>query len=284
MSEDVELPEPTIPNVEDWGSLQKLKYEKEVVGFYISGHPLDDYRIEIKQFCNTNLSELKKAADLLKEYEEPQQQAENPQQDTPRKNGEHLFDRIKKKIAAMDPEEAETINAILPLLTRDIAFAGIITDVAHRVTKNGKPYGSITIEDFFDSYQIMLFGEDYLKYKHFMEIHQFLYVKGKFEKRFRFGDQIEFKISNIQILSEIRDTKIKQIHMNIELQQISPEFVENLIQVISNNKGICNVKLSVIDSSERMKIDMPSKSFKVNTSNDFFDALQKIPGLRYEIN
>lgn len=284
MSEEVEMPEPKIPSVEDWGSLQKLKYEKEVVGFYISGHPLDDYRFEIKHFCNTNLSELKKAADLLKEYEEPQQQTENGQPAPSKKNSEHIFDRIKKRVATMEPEEAETINNILPVLTREIAFAGIITDVAHRITKNGKPYGSITLEDFFDSYQMMLFGEDYLKFKHFMEIHQFLYVKGKFEKRFRFGDQMEFKVSNIQILSDVRDTKVNQIHLNIELREISADFVENLLEVMSNNKGNCNVKLSVIDSAERMKIDMPSKSYKVRASNELFDALQKMPGLRYDIN
>jgi DNA polymerase-3 subunit alpha len=184
----------------------------------------------------------------------------------------------------MEPEEAETINNILPVLTREIAFAGIITDVAHRITKNGKPYGTITIEDFFDSYQMMLFGEDYLKFKHFMEIHQFLYVKGKFEKRFRFGDQMEFKVSNIQILSDVRDTKVNQIHLNIELREISADFVENLLEVMSNNRGNCNVKLSVIDSAERMKIDMPSKSYKVRASNELFDALQKMPGLRYDIN
>lgn len=48
----VEMPEPEIPKCEEWGSWQKLTKEKEVVGIYISGHPLDDYKLELTSFCN----------------------------------------------------------------------------------------------------------------------------------------------------------------------------------------------------------------------------------------
>ena len=55
----VEMPAPTVPKVDDWGTLFKLNKEKEVIGVYISGHPLDDYKWEIKAFCNGNVSMLK---------------------------------------------------------------------------------------------------------------------------------------------------------------------------------------------------------------------------------
>ncbi|MFN4234467.1 MAG: DNA polymerase III subunit alpha [Bacteroidia bacterium] len=284
MNEEVELPEPNIPTVEDWGTLQKLKFEKEVVGFYISGHPLDDYRFEIKHFCNTNLKDLKKISDIIKEFEVQNQSNENSIEAQQKKNIESVYEKIKKKISSLSTDEADEYNNLLPLLTQEISFAGIITDIAHRITKNGKPFGSITIEDYFDSYQIMLFGEDYLKFKHFMEINQFLYIRGKFEKRFKNTEQLEFKVLNIQILSDVRDSKVKQVHLQIDLKEISSNFIENLIEVITSNKGDCNVKLSVIDSSERLKIDMASKTYKISASNNFFDALQKLPGVKYDIN
>lgn len=57
---DVQIPEPELPICEDWGgTMEKLKREKEVVGIYISGHPLDDYKKEMEFFCNTGLSSLK---------------------------------------------------------------------------------------------------------------------------------------------------------------------------------------------------------------------------------
>jgi DNA polymerase-3 subunit alpha len=56
---EVQIPEPQLPQCEDWGTMEKLKREREVVGIYISGHPLDDYKQEIKFFCNTNVSAFK---------------------------------------------------------------------------------------------------------------------------------------------------------------------------------------------------------------------------------
>jgi DNA polymerase-3 subunit alpha len=56
---DVQISEPVIPPCEEWNTMEKLAKEKEVVGIYISGHPLDDYRFEMKYFCNNKLESLK---------------------------------------------------------------------------------------------------------------------------------------------------------------------------------------------------------------------------------
>ncbi len=50
--------EPSFPDAEPWGEIEKLGREKEVVGVYISGHPLDAYQLDIKTFCNTTLGAL----------------------------------------------------------------------------------------------------------------------------------------------------------------------------------------------------------------------------------
>jgi DNA polymerase-3 subunit alpha len=41
---DIEVPPPKLPDLEDWPTLDRLKMEMEAIGFYLSGHPLDDYR------------------------------------------------------------------------------------------------------------------------------------------------------------------------------------------------------------------------------------------------
>ncbi|MGD1841449.1 MAG: DNA polymerase III subunit alpha, partial [Thermonemataceae bacterium] len=55
---DVLIPPPRVPHFEPWGDIMKLHKEKEVVGFYISGHPLDQYELELKNFCTCKLSEV----------------------------------------------------------------------------------------------------------------------------------------------------------------------------------------------------------------------------------
>ncbi|AXT52415.1 DNA polymerase III subunit alpha [Aquimarina sp. BL5] len=52
---DVQIPEPVVPPCEEWGTMEKLAREKEVVGIYLSGHPLDDFKYEMKYFCNGSL-------------------------------------------------------------------------------------------------------------------------------------------------------------------------------------------------------------------------------------
>lgn len=54
---EVQIPEPELPLCEEWGTMKKLKLEKEVVGIYISGHPLDDFKTEIETFCRNTLSD-----------------------------------------------------------------------------------------------------------------------------------------------------------------------------------------------------------------------------------
>jgi len=54
-SMSIELPDPKVPDFPQWSKHQQLKYEREVTGFYISGHPLDEYKAEIDAFCNVNL-------------------------------------------------------------------------------------------------------------------------------------------------------------------------------------------------------------------------------------
>lgn len=57
-SEDAMIPEPKIPEGVSWPLIEKLNREKEVTGIYVSGHPLDDYRIEIENFTTSSLENL----------------------------------------------------------------------------------------------------------------------------------------------------------------------------------------------------------------------------------
>ncbi|MBQ7343093.1 MAG: DNA polymerase III subunit alpha [Alistipes sp.] len=60
----VDLQRPTPPVCEDWNNLEGLKKEKDVIGLYLSSHPLDEYRIVIDNMCNTELPELDNLAPL----------------------------------------------------------------------------------------------------------------------------------------------------------------------------------------------------------------------------
>ena len=59
-SPEVQIPEPKMPEVEPWNTLEELRREKEVVGIYISRHPLDMFKYQLDYLCNREAAEFTK--------------------------------------------------------------------------------------------------------------------------------------------------------------------------------------------------------------------------------
>lgn len=55
---EIETAKPQVPNAEKWSDLYRLNQEKELVGIYLSAHPLDQYYLELTYGCNTKLADL----------------------------------------------------------------------------------------------------------------------------------------------------------------------------------------------------------------------------------
>jgi DNA polymerase-3 subunit alpha len=212
--------------------MEQLKKEKEVIGIYLSGHPLDPYRIEVEKLTSHPLIELKE---------------------------------------------------LKPLKGIDIKVIGIVSSVNHRMSKNGKPYGSFVIEDFTGSYEFTLFGENYLNFKKYMDLEYFLYIKGKIDNRWNKEDDFEFKINSIEMLQEIRDKYIKNVSLEIELEKLNNELITKIFDNIKNNSGSTILNFIVSNKKEQMALSMRSTKFKVDVTNEtlkFFDEL----GLTYKLN
>ena len=232
----VDMPEPKVPVCEAWSNLEQLKNEKDVVGFFISGHPLDTYKLEMDNFCPHTLADIKKIED--------------------NKN-------------------------------KELTLGGIVTNVHNGVTKNGNPWGKITIEDYNESSEMAFFGEDYVKFKQYMVNGLFLFVKGKIAERFRNSGNFEYKVSNIQLLSELRDKMARSITVNVSLKELNDEFMDKLNDIINKNSSSeprnCALHFRVYDTEENIAVVMPSKKIKLNPNNDLLDLLKE-NGLEYKLN
>lgn len=69
------------------------------------------------------------------------------------------------------------LRELTRLVNREVSIAGVITDIQHRTSKNGKGWAAFTVEDYNDSYEFRLFNEDYLKFRHFLLINSFIYLR-----------------------------------------------------------------------------------------------------------
>ena len=221
---------PSLAECEPWSNLELLHKEKEVIGFYISGHPLDNFRFEMNQFCPNKISQLKE----LEKYKD-----------------------------------------------RDMVVGGMITAVNHRVSKTGKPFGNFTIEDYGDSIELVLFGQDYVTFKQYLELGFFLRVIGKSQERYHQPGSIELKVLSMELLSELREKKLRSITVHLQLNELSDTFVKNLITAVKENSKLhhrhCDLHVNVFDKEENIFIKMPSRKFRVNPDNAFIDSLNNMP-------
>ena len=232
-SSDAALLEPPMPLCEPWSTLHMLNKEKEVVGFYISGHPLDDYKLEMENFCNHHVGQL---------------------------------------------------NVLEGLKGKDIRIAGMVSQVEHRFTKTGKPFGTITLEDYHDSITFFLFGEDYPKYKAYMTEGWFLYAQCRVQERKWKEGELEIKLVNLELLSEIKEKTLRSVVIQLELNDLNEDLIAEISDLAEENKGKHQLKFMLRYEKEGYRLELRSKRFKVNLNDAFLISLKQIPGLELQIN
>ena len=232
----VQFPEPDIPECETWGTMELLSQEKEVIGMYISAHPLDDFKNEII-FCNARLKDFK--GDLKK------------------------------------------------IVGTNLSFAGIITEVQHRVSKAGKGWASFFIEDYGDNHEFRVFGEDYLKFKHFLVPNSFLFVRATIQAGWTNKEGVEgeprIKFTEFKLLHDIMETLCKKITIKMAIDDVSEENILNLESVLKNSNGKQSVHFTVWDAKEKIELNLPSRNTKIKISNELLATLDQ-QKIRYKLN
>ena len=234
---EVQIEEPKVPPCEEWGTMEKLAREKEVVGIYISGHPLDDFKVEIKYFCKGDLS---------------------------------------------------YFNQMETYVNREIPFAGVVTDVQHRVSKNGKGWALFTVEDYLNSYEFRIFGEDYLKFRHFFVPNSFVYIKAFIKEGWvnkdtgKRGDpRIQF--NSMQLLQDVMETTARKLTIQLDVNKLKEQNLDFISEILETHKGEKSLHFTLYEAKEKIKLQAPSKKRKVSITQELLDALE-VENVKYRIN
>src|SRR6185503_8238675 len=141
------------------------------------------------------------------------------------------------------------------------------------MTKNGKPFGTFVLEDYNESYEFALFGDDYIKFRNLLVDGYFLHLKGIIEEKFRQKDNWDMRITAMRLLSEMRQQLTKSLTVCLDLNSLNNSLLDNIHELIhTNNQKYpvknCTLKFMIKDRDEAMLVELPSKSFKVNPSDD----------------
>jgi len=234
---EVQIPEPVVPPCEEWGTMGKLKREREVVGIYISGHPLDDFKTELKYFCNAVLAD---------------------------------FQNLE-----------EAVN-------KELTFGGVISDVQHRVNKQGQGWASFIVEDYSDSYEFRMFKEEYLKYRHFLVPNSFIHAKIFIREGYpnretgRKGEP-RLQFNNIQLLHDVMENYAKKLTIQLNIDELQEDKIDALFDIFRNHSGENRLNFVVYEMKERIKLHMLSRKQKVRISQELLNALEEQQVL-YKLN
>jgi DNA polymerase-3 subunit alpha len=228
-SDEIQLQEPQVPACDPWPTLEELKLEKEVVGIYISGHPLDDFQTPLKHFCNAPL---------------------------------------------------EVLKDLNQLLNKELRIGGIIGEVEHKISKNGKGWASFTVEDYTDSYEFRIFGEEYLKFKHFLFENNFIFFRLLIKEGWRNRDTGKTGDPRISFLSfqQLQDTlekNSKKLTVQLSIDDLDEKKSKEIISLFKKYKGKNQLEFSFFENNEKIKLTMLSENFKISINEDLISKIKE---------
>lgn len=165
---------------------------------------------------------------------------------------------------------------------KEIKFAGIVAKVIEKKTKTGKPYITVTLEDYTDIYSFSLFGQDYVNYANYFKEGLAVIIKARIPEQKKDNDKNSFQpdinIQKIMLLSDMRNL-YKSITLQINLDELNNIFIKELLNAIKQaGKGKTNLILRFYTTNETdkdLKFDMISKKHKIFLSNDFLRFLKE---------
>lgn len=232
-----EVTPPTIPDCEPWPLIQMLDHERDVIGMYLSGHPLDNYKFQIKHY---------------------------------------RFDTIA------DFNEFKAAVHLHPNPSRSFRIAALVTEAQHRISKRGNKFGIIHLEDYSEKMELMLFGEDYVKYNNYLEPGMVICITGSFVQRYQ-TSPFEFKIATMSLLETVMRSNTKKLHIEMNPKDVSKDFIEFVGNNVQRFPGNSTLKFNICDNISNLKFGMytSQKCFEMN--DEMANYLQQKPELDVKI-
>ena len=235
--DSIEIATPAIPKTDvRWSDIERLNKERDLVGIYLSAHPLDEYRIILEsKLCNTRCDE--------------------------------LADRCA---ALMNRE--------------DVTFGGIVTAVTQKFSKNGQPFGIVTLEDFNGQGELALFGEEWGRWNGWFVVGAAVYVSGKMVQRFRDSSLKQLRINNVEYMQTVKEKAIDRITITLVSDLIDEKIVNELSEIVDMHPGNTKLYFELRDSLNRNHVLLRSRTQGVDVVFSLTDFIDQTKGMDYSIN
>lgn len=270
LADAIEIKHPDLPQVPRWDTIERLNKEKDLIGIYLSAHPLDEYEFELRELCNVTTNELSQ----FEKWRKPEERAEAEK-------------RIKIELAENGEEMEE--RPIIPSefiaahKNQACLLGGLITSAEQRISQKGNPYGRYTIEDYSGSYEFALFGNAYTNFGHLLLKDLYVLVQGVVQQRgagqkwFREGPdekaEFEFVVQSVETLNDTQKKRCEGIQIRLALEAVTPELIDELADKVKENPGQGRLHVTVYNPLNKQHVALTSRSLPIHVTPRFYKWL-----------
>ena len=230
----IEIATPQVPQVDPWSTIETLNRERDLVGIYLSAHPLDEFGIVLRAMCNTHCIELDDKVSLSKKDQ--------------------------------------------------IVIGGIVTGTKSKFTKNGKPCGFVTIEDFDGPGELAFFGEEWGRWKGMLVEGSTVFITAKCVQKYRDSNYYDLKIADIQYLQTVKDQRIEKFTITMDSTSIDETVVNDISTMLRNSPGSTQLYFQINDVTSNSYVLLRSKMGPISLKHKFMTYIEANPEMSYHVN
>jgi len=255
-----------LPDVPPWTEVEQLNFEKDALGLYWTGHPIDRYADDLRTYG------AKTTADLLPK--------KTPTDDDPL-NGS-LPGEDSEALAPVAPSASANGNGHANgnggRLSEEVSIGGIVAGLRPLKTRKGDRMCVFMLDDATGSIEVVVFPEAFKQCGHLADNGQMVVVKGKFE---RDDESARILASEIAPVEAVRERLARSVAIRLSTPPHDRATFEKLWDVFAQNKGdrrvAFDIELQAADRRLRVKVDVNAQ-IRVRPSERLVSEVEKICG------
>ncbi|MCM2322138.1 MAG: DNA polymerase III subunit alpha [Oligoflexia bacterium] len=241
---------------EDWPLPRKLIQERQVVGFYVSGHPMDPWQKICEEWLGWSTERIKSHAEEKAAKKAPPPPADNGWGDG---GGGYGAGRYR-------PQRPE------------IKLGGLVGELREVMTKKGSRMAFGALEDLHGKVEVVFFPEAYAACQELLKRAaseaEVIVLTGELE----IGDEAPKVLAkSVEGVAEAHKARVQRVVLRISPSDTSPDQLRELKKSLLQHRGRCPVRIDFVDRRFKTRLELP-KTVMVSGSPQMVQTINRIFG------
>jgi DNA polymerase-3 subunit alpha len=155
-------------------------------------------------------------------------------------------------------------------------LAGLVIDAQHRVSRTGKQFGSLVIEDYSSKTEFMLWSEDYSKYASYLEKGKCLFLTGSFRLRYN-RLETEFRIERIMLLESLLPHFTRQLILDLPAESVGERLIQFVEGHCRKHPGRSSLRVNIVEPLTHCRASLLSSDNRFEMNDEMADFLGQNP-------